>query len=151
MARLEQIAQAAKSWGSERDAQRRQCAARLEAIATAMDEAAGVWSQALGEQPQCEDRFTPVLWIGAERARRLHRIHSRVKDIGGELTALTGVALKDSMGIVEDIDIVDAYRQLQAGESGADRARAALETLARRRGHVLATARAVRGAAEAAA
>lgn len=148
---LEQIAHAAKGWGSAREAERQRCVARLEAIAAAMEEAASVWSEALSAAPEGGDRFTPVLWIGAERARRLHRIHAKARELGGELTAITGVALKDSMGIVEEIDIVDAYRQLQPGESGADRARAALDTLAQRKTRVLATARAVAAGAEAVA
>ena len=92
-----------------------------------------------------------MLWIGSTRARQLHRIHATVRQLGGELAELTGVPVKDSMGIVEEIDVVDAYRQLQSEESGADRARDALETLAQRKAAVLAVATAVRGAAEAVA
>ncbi len=148
---LDQIAQSAKQWGREQHARRKQCVARLEAIAAAMEEAAGVWSAALDEAPETTDRFTPVLWIGSTRARHLHRIHATVRQLGGELAELTGVPVKDSMGIVEEIDVVDAYRQLQPEESGADRARDALETLAQRKAAVLAVATAVRGAAEAVA
>lgn len=108
----------------------RSCAL-LSQLADNQKAAREVWTQALEQACGEAQPFTFVLWFGAERAKQLHRLHLEQRRLGAALTELTRVAFSDSMGIVEAIDIVEAYAQPDAA-SGPERANTALETLARR-------------------
>jgi hypothetical protein len=136
MSLLDQAVQGVGVWGADRDADRQRCAALLQGIHNDMEEALGLWEEALTEPPAECNQFMLVVWVGAERARQLHRLYLRGKETAAELTELTGVPFKDTMGMAEEIQIVTAYGELTAGESGADRAKQAIKTLTERKSRV---------------
>lgn len=136
MSLLDQAAQAAGAWGADRHADRQRCASLLKGIHSDMEEAIDLWKKALVEPPAECSRFTLVVWVGAERAKQLHRLYLRGKETAEELTKLTGIPFKDTLGMAEELQIVTAYGELKTGESGADRANQAIETLTERNSRV---------------
>ncbi len=123
-------------WDSDRDGDRQRCAALLEGIQNDMQEAIGLWEKAVTEALAECNRFMLVVWVGAERARQLQRLYLRGKESAEELTKISGVPFKDTLGMTEELQIVTAYGELKAGESGADRAKQAIETLTERKSRV---------------
>jgi len=136
MSLLGQAVQVIGDWGADRDADRQRCAALLKGIRNDMEEAIALWEKTLAESPAECDRFMLVVWVGSERAKRLHQLYLRGKETAEALTKLTGVALKDTLGIAEELQIVTAYDELKPGESGAHRAKQAIETLTERNSRV---------------
>ncbi len=116
-------------WGDDREPARRRCLELLQAMNANLGEAVRTWEAALAAGEPEPDRFRLVPWFGAERARALHRLHLEQRDIAQELTELTAIPFKDTMGIVDEIDIVEAYAQVRPGDSAADWANAAIATL----------------------
>ena len=110
-----------------------------------MQRAIGVWSAFLESAPQSGNRFTLVLWMGAERARELQAIHLESTQVAKALTNLTGVRFKDSVSLAEDLDIVLPYEELRPGETGGDRAKAAIETLSARKQRIEHAIQSLRG------
>ncbi len=100
-------------------------------LAANINAARDIWSDAIEQACGEAHQFTFVLWFGSERAKALHRLHLEQKRLGGELTEATGITFSDTMGIVESIDVVEAYAQAQE-ESGSERVDSALETLTER-------------------
>ena len=101
-----------------------------------MQRAASIW-QAYSDSPTSSDvPYTAVMQIGPERSRELHRIHLELRDIAKRLTRHSGVSFRDTIGISPQVDIVEAYAQLDDGETGSDRSTKALDTLRKRIEHV---------------
>jgi hypothetical protein len=127
---LQQLSQCAQSLGVE---QRQQCAATLQSITTQMTTAEQLWQDNLDNPTHSDDRFTAVMWIGAERARALHRVHLDLRDLARTLTTQGGVSFRDTVGIASEVDIVTAYDQLKPDETGPQRAEQAITTIVARR------------------
>lgn len=108
------------------------CTSLLSELEHNLRTAARLCSEAIEQSSRDAGQFTFVLWFGAERAKALHKLHLEQRRLGQELTELSGVEFADSMGIIEPIDVVEAYVELSKGESSTERARAAIETLTRR-------------------
>ena len=102
-------------------------------ISAQMQQAANIW-QAYAENPvQLDDQYTAVMWIGADKSRDLHRIRLKLRDLARQLSASSGVSFHDTIGFSSQLDIVDAYGQLMPDETGASRAKDAIETIDKRR------------------
>lgn len=136
MSLLEQTVERVKQWGSDRADDRKQCIALLQQIARNMDSAIAVWEALQQEAPETRNAFTAILAIGPERAKKLYQIYQDQKDVSGELTALSGVKFRDTLGIMDEIDTVQAYGQLKPDETVVDRAAAAIATMKNRRQRV---------------
>ena len=74
------------------------CKDLLQRIDDRLHTAQEVWQAFLDNAPEDGDRFTAVLWLGAERSKRLHALHLEVKAIAGELTSLTLDGAVESIG-----------------------------------------------------
>jgi len=94
--------------------------------------AKSIWQQYADSPSESDVAYTAVMRIGPERARNLHKIHLELHEHAKSLTALSGVAFRDTIGFSSQIDIVEAYDELGANESGADRAGQALSTMQER-------------------
>ena len=129
MTPLEQLIE--KLNGDESVQARRAVVVLLRALNDNLTRAGAVWTEAREQASGDAQAFTFVLWFGAERAKTLHQLHLDQRRLGTELTAISGVPFSDSMGIIETIDVVEAYAQADE-ESGAARTASALETLATR-------------------
>lgn len=123
--------------GSDSEAVQRDAVVNcLREISALMDQASGIW-QSYAENPvQEDDQYTAVMWIGPERSRDLHRIRLQIRDLARQLSAAGGVAFHDTIGFSQQLDVVDAYAQLMPDETGATRARSAIETIGNRRAGV---------------
>lgn len=126
MTQLEQIVESLSRTG--RDDIRADCIAVLRDLARNIDAAGDLWSEAREQSHGEVQQFTFVLWFGPERAKALHRLHLEQRRLGAALTEVTGIKFSDTMGIVESIDVIEAYAQA-GDESGAERVDSALETL----------------------
>jgi len=130
---LTELAGAIAGWDASRAAQRDACAESLAAMQRNMEQALALWRECTGRSEPVENSFTAVIAFGADRAKALHRLHLEQKAAAAALTEATGVALKDALGIAEDVDIVQAYAQFTPGESIGARAESAIATLEARR------------------
>lgn len=133
MSLLDHAVDTVESWSAERVDDRARCARLLEQIAEQMDRGIAVWQEFLDKAPESGDRFTAVLWMGAEPAKQLQTLYLENKNAAMALTKLTGVRFKDSLSLNEELDIVQPYEQLGPAESGADRARSAIRVMTERR------------------
>lgn len=129
---LQQVSSVVSAWGPCEAAKRDACAALLSRAEENMAAALDIWREVHAQEPGDGNRFTVVLWFGAERAKALHRIHLDQVRIGASLTELTGVAFNDTMGVADDFDIVQAYGQLRRDETPTEHAEHAIDVLTRR-------------------
>ena len=129
MIQLQQIVEKLSAEGHKES--RSSCIPLLSELADNLMAARDVWTEALEQASGEAQPFTFVLWFGPERAKALHRLHLEQRRLGAELTEITGISFSDRMGIIDAIDVVEAYAQA-ARESGPERANTALETLAER-------------------
>lgn len=136
MSLLDQAVEAAKQWGPQRDDDRKQCIALLRQLTDNMGAAIKIWEELRNEAPASRDKFTVLLSIGAERSKALYNIYQDQKDAGGQLSALTGIPLRDTLGLSDEIDVVQAYGQLKADETIAERAETAIATMKERQEHI---------------
>ena len=126
MSSLDQAVRTIEGWGSARSKDRTRCIRLLKQSARHMERAIAVWQKFLDNAPETGDRFTPVLWMGAKPAKKLHALYLENKETLVALSELTGVRLKGSLSLAEDLDVVQPYDQLKPGETGAARAEVAI-------------------------
>lgn len=133
MSLLEQTVEVVGQWGADRAEDRKQCIALLEKVAQNMDAAIQVWEDILKDKPESDNKFTTILTIGPERSKQLYRIYLQEKELGAQLTEMTSVVFKDTLGLMDEIDIVQVYLQVKADETLSDKAQTAINTMKGRR------------------
>jgi len=132
MSLLEQTVEAVKQWGPQRGDDRKQCIALLKQLSDNMGAAIKIWEQLQNEAPTSRDTFTVLLAIGSDRSKALYRIYQDQKETSGQLSSLTEVPLRDTLGLNDEIDVVQAYGQLKADETIAEKAQTAVATMKKR-------------------
>jgi hypothetical protein len=130
---LDRAVKTIQSWGADRTKDRAQCTKLFEQVAKRMDRAIAIWEAFLDKAPESGDRFTAVMWVGAKRATKLQALYLENKAAAIELSELTGVRLKDSLSLNEELDVVHAYDQLGPDETGSDRAKKAIRLMSERK------------------
>ena len=133
MSLLDQAVDTIESWDAERTEDRAQAVLLFKRIVEQMDRAIAIWEQVLKKAPESGDCRTIVMWMGAIPAKSLQALYLENKASAIALTELTGVRFKDSLSLAEDLDIVQPYDQLKPDETGSDRAKAAIRTMAERK------------------
>lgn len=105
-------------------------AARALLVATAGDlrTAIRVWEKYLAQPGADGDRFALMSWIGPARAKELHEICLRANEHVESFCRLAGPAAGRFAALDEDL-VEMAYRQLKPGETGAEAAKLAIETM----------------------
>jgi len=136
MSLLEQAVEVVKQWGPQRDDERKQCLALLQQLSENMGAAIKIWEELQHEAPVSDNKFTVLLSIGAERSKALYRIYQDQKDAGGQLSSLTGISLRDTLDLSDEIDVVQAYGQLKPDETIAQKAQTAIATMKERQHHI---------------
>jgi hypothetical protein len=99
MSLLEQAVAAVGEWGPQRSDDRKQCIALLQQLTENLGAAIKIWEELHQEAPVSRNTFTVLLSIGAERSKTLYSIYQDQKDAAGELSALTGIPLRDTLGL----------------------------------------------------
>ena len=132
MSLLEQTVEAIGQWGPQRGDDRKQCVALLQQLAENIGAAIKIWQELQKEAPPSRDKFTVLLSIGAERSKALYRIYQEQKDAGGQLSSLTGIPLRDTLGLSDEIDVIQAYGQMKTDETIAEKAKTAIATMTER-------------------
>jgi len=130
---LQRLGDTVAGWDASRGAERQVCTEALASMARNLDEAIALWRQCAGNTGAVGNSYTAVIAFGAERARALHKLHLDQKAAAAAVTEATGVALKDSLGIVDEVDVVQAYGQFKPDESIGARAEKAIATMETRR------------------
>ncbi|MDX1513528.1 MAG: hypothetical protein R3174_07265 [Gammaproteobacteria bacterium] len=126
MSLIRQAVESIGAFGPGRERDRARALDLFHQVLERMERALEIWQAFRDSAPETGDRFTAVLWMGAEPARELHALYLENKTAAGSLTELTGVRFKDSLNLAEDLDIVQPYEQLGPKESGRDRAEKAI-------------------------
>ena len=133
MSVVEQAGAKIQSWDEARNAQRLACTELFRRLVKNLDAAIVIWQTFLERNPASRDRFSAVIDLGSEPSKHLHGLHLDSKECAAELTQLTGIVFRDSLGMHESIDVVMPYASLGNDEVLADRARAAIEVMTGRR------------------
>ena len=133
MSLLDQAVETVNSWDENRIQDRARTVLLFKQIAEQLDRAIAIWEEFLKQAPESGDRYTAVLWMGANVAKSLQAIYLENKASAIALTELTGVRFKDSLSLAEDLDVVQPYDQMKPDETGSDRAKAAIRTMAERK------------------
>jgi hypothetical protein len=120
-------------WKADRQKQRAEILARLEAVVKECQAAVQVWQGYLDKPGAAGDRWTIVSWIGPDRAKQLHEINLRAKQNVEEVCRMAGPEAGRFIALEENVDVIEmAYRMLKPGETGVDAARAAVQKLQER-------------------
>ncbi len=136
MSLLDQAVETVNGWDANRTEDRAQTVLLFKQIIEQMGRAIAIWEQVLKKAPESGDCHTIVLWMGAIPAKSLQEIYLENKASAIALTELTGVRFKDSLSLAEDLDIVQPYDQLNAEETGSDRAKAAIRVMTDRKKNI---------------
>lgn len=115
-------------WKADRKMQRADVLARLEDVIKDCEAAVKLWQNYLDKPGAPGDHWTPVSWVGPERAKQLHEINLRAKARVEEVCRMAGPAAGRFVALDEDV-IEMAYRQLKPGESGIEAAKTAVGNL----------------------
>lgn len=130
---LDQAVETVNGWSAEKNKDRAQCVRLFKQTVKHMDGGIAVWEEFLKKAPESGDPFTAVLWMGSTPAKKLQALYLENKATAIALTKLTGVRFKDSLSLSEDLDIVQAYDQLGADETGIERAKTAIRLMTGRK------------------
>jgi len=101
-----------------------QVAAKLRAIATCGEQAAGLWQAYLEKPGAPGDKYAMVTWVGPERAKQLHELSLKAHELEKDVCAAAGDQAR--FLVLDESPIVLAYQMLKDGETGLDVAKAAL-------------------------
>ncbi len=129
---IDDVVAVVKGWSRERSADRDRIAECLGSLASNCEEAITVWQDYLGNPGSGGDHWTPISWVGAERAKRLYEIHLSSVDTLRTLLATAGPETARSRAY-EDSLIEMAFRQFRTDETASDMAQAAIEHMATNR------------------
>lgn len=125
---LDRAIELVTQWKADRQKQRADVLARLEAVVQECQAAAQVWQGYLAKPGTPGDHWTIMSWIGPDRAKQLHEINLRAKQNVEEVCRMAGPPAGRFIALEENVDVIEmAYRMLKPGETGPDAARAAIQ------------------------
>lgn len=139
---LDQTVEAVRVQGSKGRVNGAQLAATLEAIAECGEQALRIWQGYLANPGAPGDKYSIVSWIGAERAKQLHELSLKARDLMNVLRASAGDQAR--FLVLGESPIVLAYRGLKEGETGPQAAQTAVTAQQESIAHVRALAEQVR-------
>lgn len=112
-------------WKADRQKQRADVLARLDAVVKECQTAVQVWQGYLATPGAPGDQWTIVSWVGPDRAKQLHEINLRAKQNVEEACRMAGP--RSGRFVALDDDVIEmAYRMLTPGETGVDAANTAV-------------------------
>jgi hypothetical protein len=124
---LDRAVELISRWKAERQKQRAEALASLEAVIKECQSAVQVWQGYLDKPGAPGDHWTILSWIGPVRSKQLHDINLRAKENVEAVCRLAGPQAGRFIALEEKVDVVEmAYRMLKPGESGTDAAKTAV-------------------------
>ncbi len=125
---LDRAAELVLRWKANRQNERQEVLANLEATVKDCQAALQVWQGFLDKPGASGDQRTIISWVGAVRAKQLFDINLEAKKKVEHVCQMAGP--EASRFIMFDEDVIElAYRQLKADETGLDAAKNAVEHL----------------------
>jgi hypothetical protein len=112
----------------DREINRKQAIASLEALIAQCGEAINVWQEYLKSPGSPGDKWSVLSWVGPQRAKRLHEIGLEAKTHMMQ-ACLSLAATGGHIAALEDGVVVSAYGQLMTGQTGADAGKAAVQQM----------------------
>ena len=122
-------------WKADRQKQRADVLSRLDAVVKECQAAVQVWQGYLAKPGAPGDQWTIVSWVGPERAKQLHEINLRAKQIVEEVCRMAGP--RSGRFVALDDDVIEmAYRMLKPGETGVEATNTAVQRLQQRMDYI---------------
>lgn len=125
---LDKAVELVLKWTAQRQKDRAEAKALLEALIQDGQDAIQVWQGFLNAPGAAGDQRAVMSWIGPTRAKQLHEINLAAKARVHALGQLAGPAVGRFIDLEPDV-IEMGYGQLKPGETGMDAAKAAIKTM----------------------
>jgi hypothetical protein len=125
---LDKAVELVLKWTAQRQKDRAEAKALLEALTKDCHDAIQVWQGYLNAPGAAGDQWAVMSWIGPTRAKQLHEINLAAKARVHALGQLAGPAVGRFIDLEPDV-IEMGYGQLKPGETGMDAAKTAIKTM----------------------
>ena len=112
----------------DREINRKQAIASVEAMIAKCEEAIKEWQEYLKSPGAPGDKWSVLSWVGPQRAKRLHEIGLEAREQMVQACLSLGAAGGHIAGL-EDGVVVSAYGQLATGQTGPDAGKAAVQRM----------------------
>jgi len=135
MSSLDEAVELVLRWKADRQKNRAAVLAQMEGLTKECQAAIKIWQGYTNAPAVPEDQRSIVSWIGPERAKQLHEVSLRTRDLVLAICQAAGPQVGRFVGFDESI-VEMAYRQLKPGESGVDAANTAISRLQDQVNHI---------------
>ena len=112
----------------DREINRKQAIASIEAVIAKCEEAIKVWQEYLKSPGAPGDKWSVLSWVGPQRAKHLHEIGLEARTEMMQACLSLG-ATGGHIAALEDGVVVSAYGQLMTGQTGPDAGKAAVQQM----------------------
>ena len=125
-----------KGWSADRKNDKDAVASILNETAAPLKEAIAIWKDVQGAPAEhVEGEMATVNMVGSDRSRKLHALGLNTIENKRKIFKLVGGKVEYYSGLQDSL-VVEAYHQLKTGETLADRASTAIETMEKRIGEL---------------
>jgi hypothetical protein len=135
MSSLDEAVELVARWKADRQKNRVAVIAQLEELAKECQAATKIWQGYVNAPGAPGDERSIVSWVGPDRAKQLHDVSLRARDLVQAICRAAGPKVERFADMDESI-IEMAYRQLRPGESGVDAAKSAISRMQDRVTHI---------------
>jgi len=135
MSSLDEAIGLVSRWKTDRRKNRAAVIALLEGLVKECQVATKIWQTYASAPGAPGDERSIVSWVGPDRAKQLHDVSLRARDLVQAICRAAGPKVERFADMDESI-IEMAYRQLQPGESGVEAANTAISRMQDRVSHI---------------
>jgi len=135
MSSLDEAIGLVSRWKVDRQKNRAAVLAQLEGLTRECQAATKIWQGYASAPGAPGDERSIVSWVGPDRAKQLHEVSLRARDLVQAICRAAGPKVERFADMDESI-IEMAYRQLKPGESGVEAANTAISRMQDRVSHI---------------
>jgi len=135
MSSLDEAIGLVSRWKADRQKNRATVIALLEGLVKECQVATKIWQTYASAPGAPGDERSIVSWVGPDRAKQLHEVSLRARDLVQAICRAAGPKVERFADMDESI-IEMAYRQLKPGESGVEAANTAISRMQDRVSHI---------------
>ena len=128
MSSLDEAIGLVSRWKADQQKNRAAVLAQLEGLTRECQAAIKIWQGYVDAPGAPGDQWSILSWVGPDRAKQLHDVSLRARDLVEAICRAAGPQVGRFAGLDESL-IDDAYRQLKPGESGVDAAKSAISRM----------------------